>query len=143
MTWWWDNLVDLEPDLYYPMLGAAARYVAGVRFDRERFEPFTAAVEWTTRPVVARGLQGRRTVLLWLKDDAYQWYAPDAAEIEGATLDLDALPRGRWCGAWYDTWTGADLAPPIRTRGPDLPIPTFSRDLALRLHRCPSGDGLK
>jgi len=136
MTWWWDNLIDLEPDLYYPMLGAAARFVEGVRFDRERFEPFTATAEGSARPLVARGLQGRRTLLLWLKDDAYQWYAPDEAEITGATLHLDALPRGRWCGAWYDTWSGADLAP-VRTRGPaSLVVPPFSRDLALHLHRC-------
>jgi hypothetical protein len=140
MTWWWDNLVDLEPELYYPMIGAAARFVAGVRFDRERFAPFEGVAEGSARPLVARGLQGRRTLLLWLKDDAFQWYAPEPAEIAGATLRLDALPRGRWCGAWYDSWAGAE-GEAVRVRGgrpATLAVPTFSRDLGLRLRRCKS-----
>ena len=138
MTWWWDNLIDLEPALYYPMFGAAARFVAGVRFDRERFEPLTGTAEGSGRPLVARGLQGRRTLLLWLKDDAYQWYAPESFQVKGATLRLDALPRGRWCGHWYDTWTGAD-GERVRVRGgrpAPLAVPPFEGDVALRLRRC-------
>jgi hypothetical protein len=138
MTWWWDNLIDLEPDLYYPMFGAAARFVSGVRFDRERFEPMTGTPEGSARPLVARGLQGRRTLLLWLKDDAYQWYTPEPFSVEGATLRLDALPRGRWCGSWYDTWAGAE-GERVRVRGgrpAALAVPTFEGDIALRLRRC-------
>jgi hypothetical protein len=138
MTWWWDNLIDLEPELYYPMFGAAARFVSGVRFDRERFEAITGTTEGSARPLVARGLQGRRTLLLWLKDDAYQWYAPEPFQVEGATLRLDALPRGRWCGYWYDTWAGAEVER-VRVRGgrpAALEVPAFEGDVALRLRRC-------
>ena len=140
MTWWWDNLVDLEPDLYYPMFGAAARFVAGVRFDREAFASLDGAAAGTARPVVVYGLQGRRTLLAWLKDDAHQWNTPDPVLIAGATLELPALPRGRWCGSWYDTWAGADTEP-VRVRGgrpASLPVPAFSGDVALRLRRCGS-----
>jgi hypothetical protein len=101
---------------------------------------FEGVAEGSARPLVARGLQGRRTLLLWLKDDAFQWYAPEPAEIAGATLRLDALPRGRWCGAWYDSWAGAE-GEAVRVRGgrpATLAVPTFSRDLGLRLRRCKS-----
>jgi hypothetical protein len=137
MPWWWDNLTDVQPDLYYPMFGAAARFVAGVRFDRERFEPLAAEASGSARPLVARGLQGRRTLLAWLKDDAYQWYAPDPVAVEGATLRLPALPRGRWCGSWYDTWAGTD-GEAVSARGGravELAAPPFTGDLALRLRR--------
>jgi hypothetical protein len=131
MTWWWDNLIALEPDLYYPMFGAVARFVDGVRWDRERFRPADATVESATRPVRAHGLKGRRTLLVWLKDAAYQWYSPGEMPVEDATLEVP----GRWCGRWYDTWTGAWLEEvTFRNR---VPVPPFSRDVALLAHhRC-------
>jgi hypothetical protein len=131
MTWWWDNLIALEPERYYPMFGAVARFVAGVRWDRERFAPAQASVAGTDRPVRAFGFVGRRTLLLWIKDGAYQWYSPDAVTITGATLDV----AKRWCGRWYDPWTGAWLGEvTFRDR---VAVPAFSRDLALLAHhRC-------
>ena len=142
MGWWWDNLIDLEPDLYYPMFGAVARFVDGVAFDREAFEALAgSAAEPGGRPLVAYGLQGERAFLVWLKDDAFQWYAPDPAEIAGAVLRLDALPAGGWCGSWYDTWAGRWRRGVRRIAadgGPlELVVPRFERDLALRLRRCP------
>ena len=44
------------------MFGAAARFVAGVRFDREAFASLEGAAAGTARPVVVYGLQGRRTL---------------------------------------------------------------------------------
>jgi len=58
--------------------------------------------------------------------------------VAGATLRLDALPRGRWCGHWYDTWAGTE-GEPVRVRGrrpASLAVPTFEGDVALRLRRC-------
>ena len=130
MTWWWDNLIALEPDLYYPMFGAVARFVAGVPWDREGFEPAEAIVEGTTRPVQAHALAGRRTLLVWVKDGAYQWYSPDAVPIAGATLAVNR----RWCGRWYDPWTGAWLGDEVTFRD-RVPIPPFARDVALLAHR--------
>jgi hypothetical protein len=129
MTWWWDSLIAGEPDLYYPMFGAVARFVDGVRWDRERFEPAGATVE-SARPVVAYGLAGRRTLLLWLKDDAFQWYAPAPVPIADASLTV----ARRWCGSWYDPWTGTWLGD-VKFRD-HVPVPPFSRDLALRARRC-------
>lgn len=132
MTWWWDNLIDREPELYYPMFGAVARFVEGIRWDRERFVPSTAEVESASRPLVAYARRGRKRLLVWIKDDAFQWNSPGAVEIHDATLRVD----GRWCGQWYDTWTGTWLAT-VKLRG-EVQAPPFSRDLALLAGRCPA-----
>ena len=134
MSWWWDNLIALEPERYYPMFGAVARFVEGIRWDRERFVPAETAVASSSRPVVAYGLRGRKKLLVWLKDDAFQWNAPGAASITDATLQV----KGRWCGQWYDPWTGAWLER-VELRGA-VPVPPFERDLALLAGRCPATD---
>jgi hypothetical protein len=130
MTWWWDNLIALEPERYYPMFGAVARFVAGVQWDREDFATADASVEGTSRPVRAHGLAGRRTLLVWLKDGAFQHYSPDAVAIDGATL---VVPK-RWCGRWYDPWAGTWIGDPVVFRD-RVPVPPFSRDVALLAHR--------
>ena len=132
MTWWWDNLIDVEPERYYPMFGAVARFVDGIRWDRERFRPAGATVTSSSRPVTAYGLRGRSRLLLWLKDDAYQWHSPGAVEIADATLRVDR----RWCGQWYDPWAGVWLER-VKLDGA-IPVPPFSRDIALLAARCPA-----
>jgi hypothetical protein len=143
MSWWWDNLIDPEPERYYPMFGAVARFVAGVAFDREGFAPLDAAVTGAVRPVIAYGLAGKRTGLVWLKDDAFQWFAPESALVAGATLELSGI-EGAWCARFYDTWRGS-FGPrtPVVARGGRLvlAVPDFSGDLALRLSRGCSVEG--
>jgi hypothetical protein len=134
MSWWWDNLIALEPERYYPMFGHVARFVDGIRWDRERFAPAGATAVSSSRPVVAYGLRGRKRLLLWLKDDKFQWNAPGAVEIADATLKVD----GRWCGQWYDTWTGEWLGRVELRGGAPVPVPPFQRDLALLAGRCPA-----
>jgi hypothetical protein len=90
---------------------------------------------------VAYGLQGPERVLVWLKDDEFQWYAPQSAAIDDAVLRLDDLPAGPWCGRWYEPWAGtwgADVAVTSLGGPLEVPVPTFSRDLALSLSRCPT-----
>jgi hypothetical protein len=140
MPWWWDNVIDVEPDRYYPMFGAVARWIDGVRFDRERFAALEGAAESAARPLVAYGLTGKRHALVWVKDDAFQWNAPNAVRIEDGTLRFDALAPGRWCGDWYDTWAGRSTdrvrVNARRGRPVAVAIPAFERDVALRLKRC-------
>jgi hypothetical protein len=130
MTWWWDVIIAEHPDLYAPMFGAIARFVDGIRWDRERFAAADATAASSTRPVIAYGLRGRRTLLLWLKDDAFQWYSSDALEIGDATLGV----QGRWCGRWYDPWAGTWLSDV--TFRDQVSVPPFSRDLALLARHC-------
>jgi hypothetical protein len=141
MTWWWDNLIDVEPDRYYPMFGSVARFLADVRWDRERFAPAFAytASPVTGRPLVGRGLVGDTTVLLWVKDDAYQWTAPARVEIPDGLVALAGLRPGAWRGGWWDTWAGAPVGEPVSVTG-GAPVllrpPAFTGDVALRLDRC-------
>jgi hypothetical protein len=141
MTWWWDNLIDVEPDRYYPMFGSMARFLAGVRWDREQFTPAVAVATSavTARPLVARGQVGRAHALLWVKDDAYQWYAPERVEVGDALVTLSGLGAGTWCGSWWDTWAGNATGPRVRVAG-GVPVqtaaPPFTGDIALRLSRC-------
>jgi hypothetical protein len=130
MPWWWDNVIATEPDRYYPMFGAVARFVRGVAWDRERFVPLAGTVAAQSRPVVMYALRGDKTLLLWLKDDAFQWNAPHAVPIADATLTVE----GQWCGRWYDPWTGK-WRNRIKLHG-TVPVPPFARDIALRARRC-------
>jgi hypothetical protein len=87
--------------------------------------------------VLAYGLAGKRTWLVWLKDDAFQWYAPESAVVTGARLELHGID-GAWCARFYDTWVG-EWGPRTRVlaRGGrlELAVPDFSGDVALRLRR--------
>ncbi len=130
MSWWWDSVIAADPQRYYPMFGSVARFVDGVAWDRETFTPATATVTGGNRTVAPYGLRGKRSLLLWLKDDAFQWNTPQDADVTGATLELP----GRWCGDWYDTWNGAWLT---RVKFKDrVSVPTFRRDIALRARQC-------
>ena len=130
MPWWWDSLIATEPQRYYPMFGSIARYVDGIRWDREGFEALAGTVQGGTRTVVPYGLRGDRTLLVWLKDDAFQWNTPNDADVTGATLTVE----GRWCGHWYDTWAGKwQRAVTFDGR---VAVPTFRRDIALRARPC-------
>ncbi len=137
MPWWWDSITHPEWDRYRPMFRAVARFVHGVRFDREAFAATTVDAGGTApEGVSARVMVGRTRVLGWVKDEQFQWNAQATRPINGATVELQ-LPPGRWCGRWIDTWTGTGQGR-IRTNGgaTSLVAPRFARDLAFRLRAC-------
>jgi len=139
MTWWWDNLIDVEPERYYPMFGAVARFVRGVAFDREGFETFQRATSAGGRPLIAYGLRGPGRVLLWLKDDAFQWNTPASVEIAGTALVVNRVGQGAWCGRWYDPWAGSwreEIEVVAMAGRFELAVPAFERDVAASLERC-------
>jgi hypothetical protein len=138
MSWWWDNVIDLDPDRYYPMFGSIASFLAGVAFDREHF----AAVEppVTTaggRPVRAHALVGDGLALLWVKDAGVRYDAPTRVTVTDARVALDQV-EGRWCAAWWDTWAGRWywLARFTGGAGRTLAMPPFAADTAVRMVRC-------
>jgi hypothetical protein len=139
MPWWWDSVTHADWDRYGPMFAAVARFVRGVRFDREELVLTAGSVLGAPPEVATRALVGRTTVLAWVKDQAFQWTAPVERDITTARVRLP-LPPGRWCGAWHDTWDGRRRAATVHTGGgdTDLVVPPFRRDVAVRLHRCPA-----
>ena len=139
MSWWWDNVVDPE-DRYFHF-GPVAELVAGVAFDREAFVAVVGGAASPTRELAAHALAGDRTLLAWIRNAAHEYYTPDATSVEGGTFELPPLPPGSWRGSWRHT----------TIRGPAgelgkvelesnaagdpivLTIPSFSKDIALRL----------
>jgi hypothetical protein len=63
---------------------------------------------------------------------------PDETLVAGATLALTDLADGAWTARWIDAYTGADVAvEAVSVSGltVTLAVPTFTRDIALRLTR--------
>jgi hypothetical protein len=138
MTWWWDNYIDVEPERFYPMFGAVARFLGGIHWSRARLAPAATTATSPTHPIFVTGMQGPALALLWLKNDAHQWDHPDPSAVNGATVTL-TLSAGSWCGAWWDTAAGVPREVVQFTAGADpivLSAPVFSGDVALRAARC-------
>lgn len=136
MTWWWDNVVD--PTDAYVHFGALASFVEDVAFDDEEFAVGGATATAPSAALVTLALRGRHTALVWIKNDAHQWYRPDSSTLSGATVRVPVEGEGVWHARWFDTYTGAEIGRSTeRPRGGaiDLAIPDFSRDIALRLER--------
>jgi hypothetical protein len=141
MSWWWDNLVDPQ-DLYFHF-GPVASFVEGVAFDQQNFAVIRPPVAASDRNLAAYALRGTHVVLAWLQNVDHQWLldplpGPDATPVVGATLALTDLANGAWTARWIDTYTGIDIATDAAqvTDGTiTLAVPTFSKDVALRMER--------
>jgi hypothetical protein len=139
MSWWWDNVVDPE-DLYFHF-GPVAALVEGIQFDAQGFVAVKPAVAAAGRNLAAYALRGSSALLAWVQNVDHQWRAdplpgPDPTPVVGALLPLTGLADGDWSARWIDPWTGAQLdVEPVLVSGgaATLAVPTFSRDVALRL----------
>jgi len=135
MTWWWDNVVD--PLDQYDTLDGLNVLTSGVAFDQENFvrDGATAATVDGT-PLEVFPLRGRRTSLIWVRNDANWWHQPDFTSITGATLTVDGLIDGEWRVEWVDPYSGAVTdGGVLSVRGGDtsVALPTFSGELAARM----------
>ncbi|MBW2545735.1 MAG: cellulase family glycosylhydrolase [Deltaproteobacteria bacterium] len=128
MCWWWDLVVD--PEDWYFHFTPLARLTEGVPFAREPFERHRGLpVDAPDHEVVAHVLSGRATLLAWVRN-------------EGAVFAPPLAVDGRWVGEWIDPWSGAilgvvDVRAEEPHRTPELAVPSFSRDVALRLDHAP------
>ncbi len=139
MSWWWDNVVD--PQDYYFHFGPLAAFTSGVDFPGEGFQVRAAVVPTTDGPAVRIvTLQGKDTILVWVKNNRHNWFSPDPSLVGGASVALTQLAGERWATTWFDTRTGERTsgAPTTAVAGAaTLPVPAFRRDVALRLDRLP------
>ena len=140
MTWWWDDYVDPE-DLYLHFGGLAA-FVDGVAFDREGFTRSPARATAPGRRLRAHLLAGSGTSLAWVENAGHTWSSPDGSTVEGGELSLAGVPPldgdARWRARWMDPYTGRvveDATVVTREGAAVIPVPPFTRDLALRLER--------
>jgi hypothetical protein len=141
MSWWWDNLVD--PEDLYSHFAPVATLTRGVAFDAQGFAAIRPAAAATDRNLAAYALRGTSVVLAWVQNVDHQWLldplpGPDETPVEAATLALTDLADGAWTARWIDTYTGADVATSalsVSSGAATLAVPTFARDVALRLDR--------
>ena len=141
MCWWWDLVVD--PEDWYFHFTPLARLTEGVPFAREPFERHRGLpVDPPDHEVVAHVLSGPATLLAWVRNAAHEYFTPDRSLVEGAVFAPPLAVDGRWVGEWVDPWSGAILGVvDVQAGGPDgtpeLAVPSFSRDVALRLDYAP------
>jgi hypothetical protein len=137
MSWWWDNVVDPE-DLYFHF-GPVAAFVRHIDFAGESFTPTTTDTTAPDgRPIRAFQLRGESTTLAWIKNRQHQWTNPDPEPVEGTTLVLGGFEEGTWQATWFETRSPETTTTTlIAEAGGQLTVavPTFSRDIALKLVR--------
>jgi hypothetical protein len=141
MSWWWDNLVD--PQHLYSHFAPIATTVDGIAFDAQDFAVTRPSASAADRNLAAYALSGTSVVLAWVQNVDHQWDldplpGPDETLVAGATLALTDLADGAWTARWIDAYTGADVAvEAVSVSGltVTLAVPTFTRDIALRLTR--------
>lgn len=90
------------------------------------------------------GLVAPELALAWIHDGASTWYNDRYGRIpgpvSGAHTELRGLADGRWSLEWWDTRQGAPITTTTQTStGGRMPvdIPTFTRDIAVRLTPAP------
>ena len=137
MWWWWDSVID--PLDGYTHLEGLATLLDGVRMDAENFRlrGATASRADGSR-LQARPLNGRDTVLVWIRNGADWWHEPDETAISDGTLRLETVRDGRWHVRWFDTRSGraTDAGTIEVTDGTaTLSVPLFVKDVALRMER--------
>ena len=130
--WHWDQLYLERHNLWWHF----ARFVRATEgFDpaEEDARPFFR----DSRRLRIYGLQGRSTVLVWLRDKLNTWqneldrrYAPE--RLNGLKLNLRNFSCGdfRTC-SWYSPWT--EESGNLEIRESEIQLPAFERSLVLRL----------
>lgn len=132
MSWWWDGIN--HPDGLVRRFAPLSRLVRGIAFDRVGM---TRVELPTSEDLRAHALRGDGVFLVWLKYVPHQWYAPDPSEVRDATLTLAGLEAGTFRVTWIDPHLIVeDRSSTVElTSEATLEVPSFSRDLALRVER--------
>jgi hypothetical protein len=135
MTWWWDSVVD--PQNWYFHFGPVAAFVRGISFGEEAFALGKATASADGLTLEAKSLVGKRTVLVWVKNAKNQWKSGgDSTVIAGASLTLEGLANGAWTLGWLDPYEKIRYGRTqlvVKGGTATLAVPTFSKDIALRL----------
>lgn len=138
LFWWWE---DIDAKLAYRHYRPLARWLADIPFTTAGLSPHSASLSGDKVRLV--GLQGRQEAFFWMLNPAATWadhLAPDAPlpELRDLTLSIRALAAGRYRLEWYDPWEGKPRETAAATVSGEVlqvPVPSFTRDLALKIRR--------
>jgi Domain of unknown function (DUF5060) len=147
MAWWWDSFID--PQERWVEYRYLSDFLAG-----ERLAELEPARPSAGKDIQSAALRGPDRALVLIRSRAYDGQAAGLAYSEalrtnttagwvyepptlsGATLTLNGLSDGEYRAHWYDPQTGtwlAETAASVVGGELALPIPAFSRDLALKI----------
>jgi len=150
MYWWWDDYIG--PLGLWSMNLPPGAFLANE--DITRFAGDAAASAASGRKkletcgITAMKDEAVAEAWVWVHDLASDWWGTmdDIAPIENAVLTLDHLggvPGTTWSGEVWDTWQGeavAEVASVSDGEAVSLTLPTFTRDIALKLTAEPPPD---
>jgi hypothetical protein len=92
------------------------------------------------------GLANTTRGYFWLHDRAEQpGYPQGNGTISGATLKVNNFQNGAYTVTWYDTYTGGTISQSVQSASSgtlSLSIPTFQKDIALKLRFGTTDTGL-
>jgi len=104
------------------------------------------ALESTSPPLIGRAIVGRKTAIVWVRNEESTWQDLAAKRairhVPPSLITLFSLAPGRWRVEQWDTWAGRVVSTTVALVGRDgranLPLPQIEGDLALKLRRLPT-----
>jgi hypothetical protein len=136
MFWWWDQLDRQDAYRHYTPV---SRYLKQVSL--AGCGPVEAVA--SDQRIRVLGYQRDDCAYMWLCNEQASWWnivaeqrQPD--EIQGATVAVRGLPRGRYSVEWWDTRTGMVAETHEVKAGREAlsaRIPTFRHDMACKMRR--------
>ncbi len=147
MYWWWDDYVG--PLDLWPLNLPPGAFLADEDLTRFTDDARASAASGRKRleacGIAAKNGDAVSEVWAWVHDPASDWWGSMDAlpPIDGAVLTLAGLhdaANTTWTGEVWDTWQGQAVAAVNATSDGDtvaLALPSFARDVALKLHAEP------
>jgi hypothetical protein len=149
-SWWWDNYI--HPRNLYHLYMPVTRFIADIDWPAEGMQPITPQIEWPVStvpqpgapPLVAWGIAGKSTVVVWIRLEGRTWKRVCALKENipsagASVLVLPGLPVGQCQAEVWDTWSGTILEKQkisIPSSGQArVNLPPIERDLAVKLRR--------
>jgi hypothetical protein len=149
MHWWWDTFVD--PDKQWVEYRGLAEFLK----DQDLTPLAPAKAQIAPGGALPLALQSKDRALVWVRNEAYEVFAAKQAyekakaagqaspgweyqppALDGLTLTLTGLADGNYTARWFSPATGtwqAEQDVQVTGGTAALPVPAFSRDLALQI----------
>lgn len=138
--WWWETLDQNDA---YPQYRPLAAFLAKMPWTTGDWQALTRATDGARARVLAlRGKDGARCWIFNPEATWWRWVAKETPRlVKEETFTLPGLPPGTYQVEWWDTRSGNVTGKAqVSSRGSDvqLSIPTFARDIACHVTRCPA-----
>jgi len=136
MFWWWDQLDRQDAYGHYRPLSA---FLADVSFAGLQKPEATVSND----QLRLLGYQGSDRAYIWVFNKEATWYnlvidKKQPTPVGGASIEIRGLRPGSYRIEWWDTHKGKIIQAEKVSSAQDrlqIPVPSFSRDIALKIRR--------